>query len=434
MPSPVTDPNILAQLDGPQAISDPAILAQLGEAPRGAIDKLLGSTGQRYQTWPERLARGLGSQVKDAVMAPGDAMAGKFDPESPEGTRRAMGLAALATPVSPRSALTATPRVGPPTGAELLETGGKQIESARTSPVDIAPQALNTWADATKIALDRAGSSAENAPRVHAILDRALKPAPGSATVTPDNLISLRRTLQGQAQNFNDAGEQLAASRAIKSLDGFISAPPAGSVLAGDAAATGALYAEGRGNYAAGKRSETVNEARQDAVFSAAAANSGKNLGNRERQTFNSIRGQDKEISGFSPAEVQQIEQNIIMGTGPMNSARNWSNRLGGGGGAGQMLTAGLGGGAGAMLMGDAAGAGIGATLGAAILPTAGAVTRALANRLTNQQVNKLDEMVRGRSPLAELLASAPKQMTPTEQIKQSAVLKALLEGPQTGP
>lgn len=434
MPTPVTDPALLAQLNGtdqPAAVTDPALLAQLnaGQPQRGALDMLTGWTGPRYQTWPERLARGVAHSVWSGVTLPGDVATGKVAADSPEAIGRAMELAGVATPAAPRAALSATYRAGPPTTKELLTTGGKQIEGARTSDVALDPSALYTWGDVAKATLDKAGSSAENAPRVHAILDRTLKPAPEGATVTYDNLITLRRTLQGQAQNFSDPTEQLAASRAIKLLDEFLSNPPAAAVRAGDAEATAALYAKGRGNYAAGKRSEDVGEARKEAILSTGAANSGKNLGNRERQTFLSLAKSDKEISGFSPEEVQQIEQNIIMGTRPTNFFRNWSNRLGGGGGLGQAITAGMGAGAGSSIGGALTGEPfIGGIIGAAVPAAAGASARSLANKLTDRQIRILDEMVRSRSPMAEETALGPGAKSPLRQMSDTAVAKLLLE------
>lgn len=69
------------------------------------IEQLTGATGERYQTWPERLVRGIASSVKSGVTLPYDVMTGQVDPESPQGIRRALDTAMLATPMSPGARL-----------------------------------------------------------------------------------------------------------------------------------------------------------------------------------------------------------------------------------------------------------------------------------------------------------------------------------------
>lgn len=56
---------------------------------RTVIDKLLGLTGDRYQTWPEKTAR----HMLDAFSLPGDVFQGKEEPDSPKTIGRAFELA-----------------------------------------------------------------------------------------------------------------------------------------------------------------------------------------------------------------------------------------------------------------------------------------------------------------------------------------------------
>jgi hypothetical protein len=58
---------------------------------RGILDNLLGLTGERYQTWPEKAVRGAVS----AMALPGDVLSGKVQPGSIQEIEKAMDLAGL---------------------------------------------------------------------------------------------------------------------------------------------------------------------------------------------------------------------------------------------------------------------------------------------------------------------------------------------------
>ncbi len=60
-------------------------------APRGIVDKLLGQTGERYQLWPEKMAR----SALGAMALPGDVLAGKVEPDSIQAIERAADLAGV---------------------------------------------------------------------------------------------------------------------------------------------------------------------------------------------------------------------------------------------------------------------------------------------------------------------------------------------------
>lgn len=72
--------------------------APVAQQPQGPIDKLLGINGPRYQTWPERLARGLIGQAESAATLPGDVYAGRVDPNSDEAIARSADFATLLSP------------------------------------------------------------------------------------------------------------------------------------------------------------------------------------------------------------------------------------------------------------------------------------------------------------------------------------------------
>jgi hypothetical protein len=96
---------------------------------RGVIDKLTGQTGERYQLWPERLARGVGKSISSAATLPGDVMAGQVNPE--EATGRVMDLAMAASPINPafkagsRFGAPAIPREAIPSGQSAAVTAAE---------------------------------------------------------------------------------------------------------------------------------------------------------------------------------------------------------------------------------------------------------------------------------------------------------------------
>lgn len=303
-----------------------------------------------------------------------------------------------------------------PTADELKAAGGSGIQQARSMPVDFDPAAIGKWADEQWATLSRDGYSPRNAPKVFEELDAlkrqmgAIPPASGgimpSGTLPErpvvgfDNVVTMRQTFQKHAQS-SDPTESGAASRVINALDGFLSSPPRGAVLAGPVEDAARVYAQGRGNYAAGKRSDMLSSREANAESQAAAANSGQNIGNATRQRVRELTKQNDngdtkaDLSGFDPSEVDRLEQ-IVQGTPMQNSTRYVGNLLGGGGGLGAALTGLAAGGAG--LASGAGGATASALTAAPVF--IGAASRSISNGLTQRALRAADEAVRQRSPL----------------------------------
>lgn len=366
--------------------------------------------------------RKFGGQIGSAVSLPFDVAAGKAQLpgenvpgsvpfESPQGQQslgRVQTLASLVTPMVPR----AVPGLigGPPTTEALRTAATAGYEKARNMGVDVKPTVVKDMADQAVKGLEDSGVNAKLAPKTFSILSELQSP-PEGAVATIANLETVRRTLGNAAKDFNNPTEQLAAKRAIESLDSRLANLSQGDVLAGDATQAAQTLGQARGNYAAAKRAEQISNATESADLGAAAANSGRNIGNQERQKFKSILLSDKQSAGFNEPELAQIER-IVRGTGTGNTARFLGNLLGGGGGLGQ-------------LGGIYAGAMFGGPAGAVAAPTIGNLARALSNASTNRQVRLLDEMVRSRSPLAE--GSETTALTGPQQARRAAIIRALM-------
>lgn len=377
---------------------------------------------------------GILGAVKRAFMLPGDAYFGKVDPMSQEGIGRALEFASVFSPPTPglrsgdmiipgekRAVRQSAPSV--PTADQLYDEAARNFEAMRNSGVDYASDAVKNAAQAMKRALEEDGFDAEVAGRTHRILDRLASP-PEDSVANIKGLHSARKTFGKIAQNFNDPPDQSAASQVIRGLDEFIGADDTSSIVAGTASDAASALKAANANYAAAKRSDLITGVERAADLRAAAANSGQNTGNSIRQRIASALINGKQISGFSPDEVAALE-GISRGSAAQNTTRYIGNLLGGGGGLGQAVTAGMGAAA-----GGAAGGGVGAAFGATAPAAIGAGSKSLSNYLTRRALANVDEMVRMRSPLYEAMkANAP--MQPSRQAIREAMVRWMLVGPQ---
>lgn len=440
MPQQIEVPG-MGIVEFPDGMSDDAIAAAIKSnmPARGVIDKLTGRDGgERYQTWPEKLARSVASSVASAATLPGDVMAGK---DSPENTGRVLELATMGTPASAAArageraipgaakALTEKPPAVPTT-KELAAEGVKDLNAFRESGLEVTSNSVADLARRIQQRLyDEKGISAVDAPGTFAKL-KALEDAPPGSYATAANLKSLRDSLGNTAQTFNPQGakDQLAASRAIAALDEFIPTVAPKDVLAGSPAASSALLERGRGNFAAGSRSNDItgdlDRARtgllERSEGRAQAANSGRNMDNILRQKTEAVLEKPKEISGYNDAELAALEK-VVEGGAGRNLARDIANKLGGGGGAAHTMFAGAGAGAGAAVAGWP-----GAVIGAAIPATVGSGAKAIANALAKRDMRSVDELLRKRSPLYEERLANP-EMTVVSPEARAAIARALM-------
>ena len=451
---------------GASAMSDEQLQAAYSQLPqRGVMDKLLGSTGERYQTWPERLVRDALGAPKQMIEAAATSQPGsrEFIENTIPG---AVGVAGLATPVNP--AIRAGDRMLPgvakamrpeqpivPTAQELKQRGGSLINEATQSPLEINGQVVADYARKLQQDLFNGGIHPSRAGATYQILqelERAAATGQGERSFfTPANLQTLRENLAGVAQNFNPdhAKDQLAATRAIKGFDEFLrglspkdvvpgapSSAPAtreqlvSQALTGkrEAERVAGLFERGRGDYAAAMRSNDVtgvlDRARtgilERAEGRAQAANSGRNLDNTIRSKVESVLEKPKEISGLTDDEIAALGQ-VVNGGAGRNTARLVGNWLGGGGGLGQSSMTALGATVGATMGGFP-----GAVVGASAPLAAGTGAKAIANALAKRDLNAVDELLRTRSPLYQERVANP-EMTVISPEKRSALIRALM-------
>lgn len=256
---------------------------------------------------------------------------------------------------------------------EALETAADQgFKAAKTSGAVVPAEHITGLAQQARASLENEGFRDYLAPKTFSVLKELETPAEGAGANISD-LHGMRRVLS-KASMSTDPTEREAAGRVISSLDSYLSnvSPELKDAIK---------------NYGALKRSERVEEAVSKADLSAAAANSGQNIDNATRQKFKSILLSPKARRGYSEGELGQMEK-IVRGSYTGDAMRFLGNLLGGGGGLGSAVTAGIG----AFAAGP---------LGAAT-PLVGYAAKKAGNLSTSKQVEALDEMIRMRSPLAD--------------------------------
>jgi hypothetical protein len=368
-------------------------------------------------TWPAQVAKGLFS----AATLPGDVYQGKaavpqsanMGEENTANIGRVLELSGLGPTVPRVGATIAATKAGAAPTLEQLESAARSGYTApAVAELQIKPEAVKNFGAIVSGDLEQKGINAELAPKTFSVL-RKLGDPPEGSYATASNFDTLRRTLGNAARDFTNPTEQKAASQAIKHLDNYLAELPAQDLIQGDAQAAARILSDARGNYAAARRSSTVTDALETADGNAAAANSGQNIGNAIRQRFNSILKSDRASSGFKPDEIAQMER-VRDGTLTGNATRFAGNLLGGGGGLGAVITAGIGGAA------TAPWGGFGAAL-----PAVGYGLKKISDMSVRRQAQLLDEMVRANSPLAQSALPAP--YVPGEMTRATA--RMLLSG-----
>lgn len=282
-----------------------------------------------------------------------------------------------------------------PTIAELKASASKSYDSPEVTGLTMKSSVLRNFGTAATQSLTNEGLDPLLAPKTYGLL-KNIEAIPEEATVTGANLNTLRKMF-GKAAQSPDPTEAGAASRVIGYIDDMASKIPNSEVLSGDVMAAADKLTSARGDYAAAKQAENIDNKTVSAELRAAATHSGQNVANTIRQRMATLVDptKPKEGVGLTDDELAQAEQ-IARGTPAQNAMRKVGNFLGGGGGLGALHTTAAGAAGGGMVGGP-----VGAAIGSTVLPLTGAILKAISNRMTITQANKLSEAIRLRAPLA---------------------------------
>ncbi len=266
----------------------------------------------------------------------------------------------------------------------LKQAARENYKHPEVLALEIQPSAVNRFADNAVQHLTSEGfrPTSASAPRTFALIDELRDAALPTAKVA--DIDKIRKAFQKVAGNFNNAEDQEAARRVIGGIDRFLPSLQKADIVAGDVTKAAPLLEDARANWAAAKHGETLLEKMTAADLQAAATYSGGNLDNAIRQKVKSILTSKKLSRGYSEEELDQMKR-LVKGTGTANIMRKVGKVTGGGHGLGAMVASGIGGHA----LGPAGYA----------LPMLGTAARKIAEGSTLRQAEKLNEMVRSRSP-----------------------------------
>jgi len=383
---------------------DPRTRGQLGP-----IEGLM-RTGRQIAALPEMAiapfvgaARSLiGHPMADLEHKAGELIApqiaAKDDPQKMyEAAKGDVDLAlSAAKPSTPKA-----PTLSAPTIPELKAAAKVGFESPEVTSLELHPKVITDFATGAQVELNNSGIDEVLAPKTFSLLSR-LQKAPAGSTVSGANLQTVRRAF-GNAAASPDATERLAAKTVIDKLDELLPNIKPADVISGDAGAAASTLEEARANYSAAKHAETIDNKTIQAELRAAAANSGQNVANTVRQRMADILVKPKEQRGFSSSELSQMED-IVRGSKAGNALRIGGNLLGGGGGLGAAVSAGIGG----FVTGGPG----------AAAPVVGFGLKQLSNYLTLKQTAQLSEAIRMRAPLASSMSKFGEAFAKYQELK----------------
>lgn len=472
MPTPVSDPAILEQLNGggKKAVNDPALLAQLnGEGPqfnitdavtdipaeigrtaganidtikegvtgrgkKGPIEGLM-STGNALLAIPGLIASPItgaarsliGHPMAQATHAIGSVIApetaAKDDPQKMyEAAAGDAEKALMAARPGSRSA----PPASAPTVPQLKAASRAGYNSPEVAAVEISPQSTANLATRIESDLTQRGFRARNEAAVFDEV-RALEPPQGVQSVRVADLDSARKALGIMARERDAVGQPTARATAAgvarDHISDYLPNISRADVIAGDPVRASEIMREAQSNWGAAKRAEQVDLQMTRAERQAAKSGMGGNIENSMRQKIATILDNPKRTSGYSAAERQAMED-LVRGTRGRNALRA-AGKLGVDGGLSLMLNTGA-----------AIGSG-GATVPVTV---AGTIARILGQRATTRAGQHLSEMVRSRSALSNAQQPPLPPTTGTalvrhqaqnRQLPSAAVIAALLADPQ---
>lgn len=346
-----------------------------------AVSNILGGFGKTVAGAGEYLTAPIFAPIRSIVAQPVENVTGGYIPK--EWTEFAAGLA-LPIPKNipgvaraPEEFIPTRPAT--PTEGMLRAQASRQYQSPEVTGTMLPPTAATRLSDQIMTDLARGRANDVTAPTVYSLVGRIEQPPAGAAGFSVNNIETLRQQLgeigpikDGTGRVINKP-ELRAAQIARSRIDEFLrqNAPEAAATLE-----------QARGNISAAEGAATINRKEFRAELRAAAANSGMNISNTMRQRIADILLDPAQRRGYSRAELAMMDR-IVRGTTTENLLRTGSNILGGGGGAHAFYSG--------VLTGGAA-------------PAVGFALKSLSNRMTANNIQRLNDMIRADSPLGRQL------------------------------
>ena len=309
-----------------------------------------------------------------------------------------------------------------PAAEDIIKTAKGQFKQAEDMNLTVTPDFASSAA--AKMRADLKGFDPEAQGVVFKAADRLEglgKPNSTTPFVPVEmNDVELIRKQLTTLKTSPDASVREAARKAIGSLQESQTTLTPAQVLRGNADEYGQTMRDAIGNYAAGKRSNTVMGKVALGDLNAATAGSGANEDNALRQAIKQlVRPVNNDIVpkasrlGFNQTEIDALNK-VARGT-PTGNAARYLGKLAPTGSVSGVLS----GGAGFAAAGP---------MGAIGLPAAGYVAKKIGDLSTKRAVQAVDSLVRSRSPLAaQVAAQLPPQIIQKLPPKSQQLLRSLM-------
>jgi hypothetical protein len=305
-----------------------------------------------------------------------------------------------------------------PSAEDLLKSGSNGFEAVKSSDAIIKPSSVEQMAKDIKTELLNDGKhpTSEGQAGIFNALDRLEAMGKSGGGVTTKDMEVIRKNLVDQKTSINPSVSN-AARQATNSFMEKYSNFGANDLLHGQNPFP--TLKNAIGDWAAGKRSNTVMGKVDLANLNAGTAGSGANIDNAMRQAVKQLARPQNNTNvpvakrlGFNNQEIDAIKQ-AATGTLTGNVARY----------IGKAAPTGIVSGA----LTGTAGHAVGGPIGAVALPAVGYVAKKIGDLSTKRAVSALDSLVRSRSPLAaQVAAQLPPQIVNQLPPKTQRILQTL--------
>lgn len=423
MPTPVTDPALLEKLNnggGAKSVTDPALLSKLDAAPdhRSALDKLLGIGGERYQTFPERMARVVVGAVETGAELTKKAATGEYGPTgeglSQENPGKILSAASVGVSAAPEAAAglgeaamgrSFALNKALPTKEAVKDSAKVAYKAVEDARLTVTPESVQTFASNLTGALDQKLISNVSAPRTFQAIGQ-LEKSEGNLAKIMNVYSELGGVKPAEGTDF------AAAQIARDGINNYIEHLPDAEVISGDPQFTQAMAQHARSSWRSYAELEQIDSAMKIGEHRAAVSGTGANTQNAMRQRIREIFDNEAKSRGYSTEAKKQAE-NIIMGTWLTNAAR-FTGKFAPSGpvSMSSTFTAGL---TGFLTSGMETGA---IAAAAVAIPTT--IAKYLGTFLTRRQINELENIIRSESPLGKAAKSKVEQ-APRRAISKGA-------------
>lgn len=285
-------------------------------------------------------------------------------------------------------------REAAPTIPQLKDAARAIYSGLDDAGVSVAQPEIGRLAQNIGSTIKREGFNAKIHPKVAAALDEITASSNKNMTLT--ELDTMRRVARGAARSI-DPDEARIGSIVVGKIDDFLDDLPETALIRGSEENVGPLFKQARGIWQRAKKSELISDAIEK------AKNQASGFENGLRVQFRALLNNKKKMQGFSTQEVAAL-QKVVRGGGAENVLKFMGKFGFTEGQATSMLGSSIGVGAGAT---------IGGAPGAVAVPLIGQISKGLAQRLTRNNAEFADQIVRagrnGKAIALSYLRNTPK-------------------------